>query len=111
MMDIRQQKKVVLVFAFLVSFLLLIVFTDKNMVPSLTKEMSLKNDQLYVDNNNVQRFSSKRKGKIKKLPDVIIVGVKKSGTITLKDFLNYHPYIAAAGEISYFEKGKFFVSY
>ena len=110
MMDIRQQKNVVLVFSFLVSFLFLIVFTDKKILPSLTKEMSLTNDQLYVDNNIAQRLSSKRKGKIQRLPDVIIVGVKKSGTITLKDFLNYHPYIAAAGEISYFENGKFFVS-
>ena len=40
-----------------------------------------------------------------RLPDVIIVGVKKSGTITLTKFLDYHPYIAAAGEICFFEKG------
>ena len=52
--------------------------------------------------------SSNKDVKTQRLPDVIIVGVKKSGTITLTKFLDYHPYIAAAGEISFFEKGIYF---
>ena len=80
------------------------------MLPYLTEGMSITNDQLYVESDNVQRFSFKRKGKTKRLPDVLIVGVKKSGTITLKNFLNYHPFIVAAGEISYFENGNIIFS-
>ena len=56
----------------------------------------------------------------KKLPDAIVLGVKKCGTITLGEdfipqwlcysilviletFLNYHPNVAATGEIPFFE--------
>jgi len=39
----------------------------------------------------------------KKLPDAIVLGVKKCGTITLETFLNYHPNVAATGEIPFFE--------
>ena len=42
----------------------------------------------------------------KRLPDAIIIGVKKCGTTTLGQFLNHHPNIAATGEISYFENYK-----
>ena len=42
----------------------------------------------------------------KRLPDAIIIGVKKCGTTTLGQFLNYHPNIAATGEISFFENYK-----
>ena len=68
------------------------------------EEMSFQNDQLHIE--STQSFSSSRKVMSQRLPDVIIVGVKKSGTITLINFLNYHPSIAAAGEISFFERGK-----
>ena len=103
----RKQRIVVLVFAFLVLLPFLIVCINMNMLPALTKGTSLISDQLDGESNNVQRFSAKRKVKkqAQRLPDVIIVGVKKSGTITLTKFLNYHPSIAAAGEISFFEKG------
>ena len=106
----RQQRKIVFQAAFLVSFLFLIVLAYNVMndrFQAVTNEMSALsaiNDQLYAERRNVH--SLQRNGKRKKrLPDVIIVGVKKSGTITLTKFLNYHPSIAAAGEISFFEKG------
>ena len=110
-MDIfrRQQRKVVLYAAFLVAFLFLIVYNSRNRLKDLTNGMSTVNDdQHFGEQNNVQRLSSNKDMKTQRLPDVIIVGVKKSGTITLTKFLDYHPYIAAAGEISFFEKGIYF---
>ena len=111
-MDIfcRQQRKVVLYAAFLVAFLFLIVHNNmKSRLKALTNGMSkVNNDQHDGERSNVQRFSSNKDVKTQRLPDVIIVGVKKSGTITLTKFLDYHPYIATAGEISFFEKGMYF---
>ena len=68
------------------------------------------NYQLKDENNNVPQISSSKNLKTKRLPDVIIVGVKKSGTVTLAKFLDYHPSIAAAGEIPFFAEGKLFYS-
>ena len=45
----------------------------------------------------------------KRLPGVIIIGVKKCGTTTLGQFLDHHPSIAATGEISFFENYKSFI--
>ena len=110
----RQQRKVVFQAAFLASFLFLIVLAYNVMndrFQVIANEMITKNEQLYDEGRDVQKYSLRRNGKserLKRLPDVIIVGVKKSGTITLSKFLNYHPSIAAAGEISFFEKGYFF---
>ena len=42
----------------------------------------------------------------KRPPDVLILGVKKCGTITLGKFLDHHPNIAATGEVSFFETDK-----
>ena len=112
-MDIfsRQHRKVVLYAAFLVAFLLLFLVAHSNMnsrLKALTNGMStVNNDQHNSGRSNVQRISSNKDVKTQRLPDVIIVGVKKSGTITLTKFLDYHPYIAAAGEISFFEKGMY----
>ena len=81
-----------------------------NRLQDLTQ--SLENFQVNGDKSNIQRFSvsSSRNVKTqKRLPDVIIVGVKKSGTVTLAQFLNYHPFIAAVGEVSFFEKGTFYL--
>ena len=75
------------------------------MLPASSKKKSIGNGQFHIESDNVQSFSSSRKVMSQRLPDVIIVGVKKSGTITLINFLNYHPSIAAAGEISFFERG------
>ena len=77
-------------------------------LPAITNEKSPIRDTLKDENNNVQKISRSKNVKKKRLPDVIIVGVKKSGTVTLAKFLDYHPSIAAAGEISFFEKGTFF---
>ena len=107
----KKQRMVVLAFAFLVSlpFLILCININMNILPALTKGTSLISEQLDGESNNVQRFIARKvKKQAQRLPDVIIVGVKKSGTITLKHFLNYHPLIAAAGEISYFENGNIF---
>ena len=50
----------------------------------LTNGMStVNNDQHNSGRSNVQRFSSNKDVKTQRLPDVIIVGVKKSGTTTL----------------------------
>ena len=105
----RQQKKVLFQAAFFVSVLFLLVFAYNvinDRFHALANEMSALNDQLYGERRDVQQYSLHRNGKRqKRLPDVIIVGVKKSGTVTLSKFLNYHPSIAAKGEISFFEKG------
>ena len=45
----------------------------------------------------------------KRLPDAIIIGVKKCGTTTLGKFLNYHPSIVATGEVSFFENYRKFL--
>ena len=101
----RHQRKIVFEAVFLVSFLFLILLAYNNMnrFRVLTNGISSVNDQ---QSRNAWRFvASRNVQRQKRLPDVIIVGVKKSGTITLKKFLNYHPSVAAAGEISFFEKG------
>ena len=87
----------------LILFLYLKFYNNKSMSPAASsKEISFQN--LHLE--STQSLSSNRKVTSQRLPDVIIVGVKKSGTITLINFLNYHPSIAAAGEISFFERGK-----
>ena len=101
----RQQRKIVFEAGFLVSFLFLILlaYNNINRFRVLTNGISSENDH---QSKNAWRFiASRNVQRQKRLPDVIIVGVKKSGTITLKKFLNYHPSVAAAGEISFFEKG------
>ena len=99
----KDKRKVVFLAFTLLSFLLFIIY-DLTKCPV--------NFQVNGDNSNLQRVSvssSSRNVKTqKRLPDVIIVGVKKSGTVTLAQFLNYHPSIAAVGEVSFFEKGTFF---
>ena len=42
----------------------------------------------------------------KRPPDVLILGVKKCGTITLGKFLDHHPNIAATGEVPFFETNR-----
>ena len=43
----------------------------------------------------------------RRLPDVIIAGVRKSGTHALKFFLGIHPHVkAASGEVHYFDRSK-----
>ena len=105
----RQQRKVVFQTALLVLFLFLLahnVINYVNKFQAVANKRSVMNDQLYGEKRDVQQHSSHSDAQTqKRLPDVIIVGVKKSGTITLTKFLNYHPSIAAAGEISFFEKG------
>merc|ERR1712032_681708 len=44
----------------------------------------------------------------KRLPDIIIVGVKKSGTMTLAKFINFHPSMKTTGEIHYFERDDYY---
>ena len=42
---------------------------------------------------------------IKRLPDVIIIGAKKSGTRALLEFLRLHPSVRAAGpELHFFDR-------
>ena len=108
----RQQRKVLFQATFLFSFMFLLVFAYNVMndrFQYVAHKMSEINDQLYGNKRDVQQYSLHRSEKRqKRLPNFIIVGVKKSGTITLTKFLNYHPSIAAAGEISFFEKGSNF---
>ena len=96
----RQQKIGVFQSVILVSILLYMLYDNRQR----TNEQS----PINYETNNVQQISLSKNFKTKRLPDVIIVGVKKSGTVTLAKFLDYHPSIAAAGEISFFEKGTFF---
>ena len=105
----KDKRKVLFLAFILLSFLLFIVYNVMNRLQVLTQCPD--NFQVNGDKSNIQRFSvsSSRNVKTqKRLPDVIIVGVKKSGTVTLAQFLNYHPFIAAVGEVSFFEKGTFY---
>ena len=105
----KDKRKVVFLAFILLSLLLFIVYNVMDRLQDLTK--CPVNFPVNGENSNIQRFSvsSSRNVKTqKRLPDVIIVGVKKSGTVTLAQFLNYHPFIAAVGEVSFFEKGNFF---
>lgn len=61
----------------------------------------------YMNSSSSENVQKDLKVKLtKRLPDAIIIGVKKCGTTTLGQFLNYHPNIAATGEISFFENYK-----
>ena len=61
----------------------------------------------YMNSSSFKNDQKNSKVKLtKRLPDAIIIGVKKCGTTTLGQFLNHHPSIAATGEISYFENYK-----
>ena len=105
----KDKRKVLFLAFILLSFILFIVYNVMNRLQVLTQCPD--NFQVNGDKSNIQRFSvsSSRNVKTqKRLPDVIIVGVKKSGTVTLAQFLNYHPFIAAVGEVSFFEKGTFY---
>ena len=102
----KDKRKVVFLAFILLSLLLFILYNFMNRLQNLTKcPVSF---QVNGENSNIQRLSVSSSGNVKtqkRLPDVIIVGVKKSGTVTLAQFLNYHPFIAAVGEVSFFEKG------
>ena len=98
----RQKRNFVFQAVIFILFLFLIIHNNRNRLRDLTNQISFTNPQLYDERSNVQQYNGNLK---KRLPDVIIVGVKKSGTMTLAKFLNYHPSIAGAGEISFFEKG------
>ena len=61
----------------------------------------------YMNSSSFKNDQKNSKVKLtKRLPDAIIIGVKKCGTTTLGQFLNHHPSIAATGEVSYFENYK-----
>ena len=98
---IREHKKIVFLAVISVIFFFLVVYNNVNRLQFMT--IGAINNKLNGESlcSNSRR-SVKRQ---KRLPDVIIVGVKKSGTVTLAQFLNYHPSIAAVGEISFFDKG------
>ena len=84
-------------------------------------KIALPSNQMQVYKNDFYEIMNKKMSKIKRLPDAIIIGVKKCGTITLgvispppsnfffilnsfsDTFLNYHPNVVTKGEISYFE--------
>ena len=106
-----RQQKVVVFQSVIFIFILFMLYNNriKLNLPAMANEKSPISYQLKDENNNVQQISLSKNSKTKRLPDVIIVGVKKSGTVTLAKFLDYHPSIAAAGEISFFEKGTFFI--
>jgi len=56
----------------------------------------------YLYMSDFNKSISQEQLPIQRLPDVIIMGVKKSGTMTLDRFLNHHPSIKAKGEVHYF---------
>ena len=61
----------------------------------------------YMNSSSSRNEQENLRVKLKKrLPDAVIIGVKKCGTTTLGQFLNHHPSIAATGEISFFENYK-----
>ena len=102
----RQQGQVVIQTALLVLFLFLLAYNVIdyfNKFQAVANKMSVMNDQIYGEIKDVPQHSSHKTQK--RLPDVILVGVKKSGTMTLIKFLNFHPSIAAAGDIFFFENG------
>ena len=68
---------------------------------NITIEMNKPDSQPIKEDNNTNTITF-----CKRSPDVLILGVKKCGTITLGKFLNYHPMISATGEVSFFETDK-----
>ena len=64
-------------------------------------EMSKPDPEPLKEENKTETISF-----CKRPPDILILGVKKCGTITLGKFLDYHPNIAATGEVSFFETDK-----
>ena len=78
----------------LVSFILIPKL--KELFPKITIVINKSNSEPFKEANQTVTFC-------KRPPDVLILGVKKCGTITLGRFLDYHPSIAATGEVSFFE--------
>ena len=78
------------------------------LIPKLTVLFSKM--KIEVDKPDPEPLKEENKTKTisfcKRPPDVLILGVKKCGTITLGKFLDYHPNIAATGEVSFFETDK-----
>ena len=68
---------------------------------NMTIDMNHPDPEPLKDDNKTENISF-----CKRPPDVLILGVKKCGTITLGKFLDYHPNIAATGEVSFFETDK-----
>ena len=68
---------------------------------NLTIEMNKPDSEPLKEDNRTDTVSF-----CKRTPEVLILGVKKCGTITLSKFLDYHPMIAATGEVPFFETDK-----
>ena len=68
---------------------------------NLTIEMNKPDSEPLKEDNRTDTISF-----CKRTPEVLILGVKKCGTITLSKFLDYHPMIAATGEVPFFETDK-----
>ena len=92
-----KMKKVKFLFA---TALVLYIFIPKyNDLFSNFIEMNKSDSEPMQQDNHTVMFC-------KRPPDVLILGVKKCGTITLGKFLDHHPNIAATGEVSFFETDK-----
>ncbi|KAJ0177369.1 hypothetical protein K1T71_007378 [Dendrolimus kikuchii] len=60
---------------------------------------------LNLNSDNEYRRLKPNSNTVKRLPDVLIVGVKKCGTRALLEFLRLHPDVRAAGsEVHFFDK-------
>jgi Sulfotransferase domain len=68
-------------------------------IVSLVDDDAGKNESAFKYIVNPRNLSNRR------LPDVLLIGVKKSGTRALLEFLRIHPSIRAAGsEIHFFDR-------
>jgi hypothetical protein len=76
-----------------------IIFGSVVRIVSLTEDDNSNNETFKYRLVNLKNLSNRR------LPDVLIIGVKKSGTRALLEFLRIHPNIRAAGsEIHFFDR-------
>lgn len=58
-----------------------------------------------VENPKYRLISKLSLRPVRKLPDALVIGVKKSGTRALLEFLRLHPDVRAAGsEVHFFDK-------
>merc|ERR1712032_806630 len=93
---------VLIITSFCLSFML---FTNPYVSYRESEKESRQIQRLIQRKEDKQNLNSNVKNK---LPDVIIVGVKKSGTMTLARFIKYHPSMQTRGEVHFFERDDYY---
>lgn len=72
---------------------------------SVVRVVSLTDMNDIRNSTNKYRVVNEQSASVKRLPDVLIIGVKKCGTRALLEFIRLHPDVRAAGnEIHFFDR-------